>query len=118
MSLRMSYCSILQLFLKALKKVVCLRDEEYFPLEEVEAVSLRSLEKQFLANSETIKAETSKLEKDVEEILRNLSVLVTMTSQSRGDMRNEWYQVALVFDRIMCFLFSLVFVVCTCALLG
>lgn len=93
-------------------------DEAYYPLEETETVSLRSLEKQVLVNSETIKPDTSKLERDVEEILRNLAVLIKLTSQTRFGMRTEWYQVALVFDRIMCFLFTLMFVVCTCVLLG
>lgn len=98
--------------------MVCLGDESYYPLEETEAVSLRSLEKNMLPSSDAHKPETSKLEQDVEEILRQVNMLVNVTSYTRNSMRNEWYQVALVFDRVMCGLFCFVFVIYSCALLG
>lgn len=111
---------IRQLFLKTLKKLVCLNDDNYYPLDDKESVSLQGIEKQSLNTDQTIKTDGNKLERDVSEILRHVNTLVirTLVAKSRSDARNEWYQVGIVIDRIMCFLFMLIFVVYSCALLG
>ncbi|XP_045197749.2 neuronal acetylcholine receptor subunit beta-3-like isoform X3 [Mercenaria mercenaria] len=111
---------IRQLFLKTLKKIVCVNEDSYHPLDDTETISFKSIDKQTVTNSADGKHDGNKLERDVDEILKQVNVLVvrSVIAESRRNVRTEWYQVVLVFDRIMCLLFLLVFVVYSCVLLG
>lgn len=110
---------IRQVFLRSLKKLVCVTEDSYHPLEDTEAISFRNIEKQTNDNAD-VKSDASKLEKDVGEILKQVNMLVkhSVVAESRRGVRSEWYQLALVFDRIMCFLFLIIFVVYSCVLLS
>ncbi|XP_052241125.1 acetylcholine receptor subunit alpha-like isoform X1 [Dreissena polymorpha] len=111
-----------KIFLKTLKKLVCLGDDAYYPLEESEAVSLRSLEKQSVVThaDSPRNAEETKMERDMDEILRHVTTLVmrTAVTDSHCDAHAQWYQVAMVLDRVMCIFFTAIFVIYTCAILG
>ena len=108
--------------MKTLKKLVCLGDDAYYPLEESEAVSLRSLEKQSVVThaDSPRNAEETKMERDMDEILRHVTTLVmrTAVTDSHCDAHAQWYQVAMVLDRVMCIFFTAIFVIYTCAILG
>ena len=108
-----------QVFLKSLKKLVCLGEDTYYPLDESETISMRGLDKQILTVDSTTKTEGSRLERDVEEILRHIHTLVVNSTakQARLDVRSEWHQVAIVFDRILFFIFMLTFIIYSCVLL-
>lgn len=108
-----------QVFLKSLKKLVCLGEDTYYPLDESETISMRGLDKQILTVDSTTKTEGSRLERDVEEILRHVHSLVVNSTakQARLDVRSEWHQVAIVFDRILFFIFMLTFIIYSCVLL-
>ena len=111
--------SISQIFLKSLKKLVCLGDDTYYPLDESETISMRGLDKAIISVDSSSKVEGSRLEKDVEEILRHVHSLVVNNTakEARFDVRSEWHQVAIVFDRILFFVFMLTFVIYSCVLL-
>lgn len=108
-----------QIFLKSLKKLVCLGEDSYYPLDESETISMRGLDKQIITLDSTTKIEGSRLEKDVEEILRHVHSLVVKSTakEARLDVRSEWHQVAIVFDRVLFFIFMLTFVIYSCVLL-
>lgn len=109
-----------QVFLKTLRKIVCLSDDSYYLLDDKESVSLQSIEKHPVNADQAIRNDGNKLERDVAEILRHVNTIVIRTAmaESRSGTRSEWYQVGIVFDRIMCFLFVLIFIVYSCALLS
>ncbi|XP_060585218.1 acetylcholine receptor subunit alpha-like 1 isoform X3 [Ruditapes philippinarum] len=110
-----------QLFLKTLKKLVCVTEDSYHPLDDTETISFKGIERQSVVpNTPDIKHGDNKLERDVEEILKQVNVLAvrSLIAESHGNVRTEWYQVVLVFDRIMFVLFLLIFVVYSCVLLG
>jgi hypothetical protein len=109
-----------QVFLKTLRKIVCLSDDSYYLLDDKESVSLQSIEKHPVNADQAIRNDGNKLERDVAEILRHVNTIVIRTAmaESRSNTRSEWYQVGIVFDRIMCFLFVLIFIVYSCALLS
>ena len=104
--------------MKTLKKLLCLGDDVYYPLDESETISMRGLEKQVL-NDNSPKIEGSRVERDVQEILRHVHTLVIKSSakDARAEMRSEWQQVAIVFDRILFFIFALTFIIYSCVLL-
>ncbi|KAL3883545.1 hypothetical protein ACJMK2_029828 [Sinanodonta woodiana] len=114
------------IFLKTLKKMVCLGDTIYYPLEESETISLRGLDKPVInidtasKSSDQTKQYSSKLERDVEEILRYLHSLVVRSTadEARNEIYSEWSQVALVIDRLLCFFFFVTFLVCSFVLLA
>lgn len=108
-----------QIFLKSLKKLVCLGDDTYYPLDESETISMRGLDKTIISVDGSSKGDGSRLEKDVEEILRHVHSLVVNNTakEARLDIRSEWHQVAIVFDRILFFVFMLTFVIYSCVLL-
>ena len=62
----------------------------------------------------------TKMERDVEEILRHVHTLTLRTTvmEARQEIRNEWHQVALVIDRLLCFLFAMTFLLYTFVLLA
>jgi hypothetical protein len=62
----------------------------------------------------------TKLEKDVEEILRHVQTMIicTKATQAQQEVQNEWRQVALILDRILCFLFGATFLLYTFVLLA
>ena len=109
---------IFQVFLKTLKRFFCLT-EPYYPLDESETISLKGLDKP-LINSETAvsKQGVNKMERDIGEILRCLNTLIArnVAIESRKDIHSEWYQLAIVFDRILCFFFFVIFVIYSCVL--
>ena len=80
---------------------------------------MRGLDKQVLTVENSSKIEGSRIEKDVEEILRHVHTLVvkSTTKEARTDVSSEWHQVAIVFDRILFFIFLLTFIIYSCVLL-
>ncbi|XP_060068345.1 neuronal acetylcholine receptor subunit alpha-5-like [Ylistrum balloti] len=109
-----------QLFLRGLKRVVCLGDDTYYPLDELETVSMRGLDRTMDGIVRQENTTQSKMERDVEEILRHLHTLTIRSTvlEARHEIRNEWHQVALVLDRIFFFLFILTFLLYTFVLLA
>ncbi|KAL4233336.1 Neurotransmitter-gated ion-channel transmembrane region [Mactra antiquata] len=111
---------IRQLFLKTFKSLVCVTDDNYYPLENSETLSLRSLEKLSTTTSnDSARNDGDKIERDIEDIMKNVNTILmyNIKRDSHACVKTEWYQVALVLDRMMCFIFGLIFVVYTCVLL-
>ncbi|CAG2210644.1 neuronal acetylcholine receptor subunit beta-3-like isoform X1 [Mytilus edulis] len=108
-------------FLRGLKRLVCLGDDTYYPLDESETVSMRGLDRPLDSMTKPDTTTTqSKMEKDIEEILRHVHTMAFRATvlEARQDVRNEWHQVALVIDRLLCFLFFITFLLYTFVLLG
>lgn len=107
--------------MRGLKRLVCLGDDTYYPLDESETVSMRGLDRPMenMTKPDTTTTQT-KMEKDIEEILRHVHGMAFRTTvlEARQDVRNEWHQVALVIDRVLCFVFFLTFLLYTFVLLG
>lgn len=107
--------------LRGLRRLVCLGDDSYFPLNEIDTLTMKTLD--IPAVEPTVKPDIpgspNKLEKDVEEILRHVQTMIicTKTAQARQEVQNEWRQVAVVFDRVLCFLFGTTFLLYTFVLL-
>lgn len=100
---------------------MCLGDDAYFPLNEIDTLSMKSLDipsVEPIVKSD-ISGNQSKLEKDVEEILRHVQTMIicTKTAQARTEVQNEWKEVAFVLDRVLCFLFGATFLLYTFVLL-
>ncbi|NP_001267752.1 neuronal acetylcholine receptor subunit alpha-9-like precursor [Aplysia californica] len=114
------------IFLRSLKRLVCLGSDSYYPLSDVDPISMRGLDKTIssqdrqLTNVENRSATTSKMEKDLEEITRQVNLLSARISvqDARDDALCEWRQVALVVDRVLFFFFSLIFLMCSVILLA
>ncbi|CAL1546815.1 unnamed protein product [Lymnaea stagnalis] len=114
------------IFLRSLKRLVCLGNDSYYPLTDLDTISMRGLDKTMAAqdrqpaNPELRGINSSKVEKDIEEITRNVSIFCAKIAlqESRQDVLNEWRQVALVVDRVLFFLFLLVFLMCSVILLA
>ncbi|XP_022292441.2 neuronal acetylcholine receptor subunit alpha-6-like isoform X1 [Crassostrea virginica] len=110
-----------QCVLRGLRRLVCLGDDSYFPLNEIDTLTMKTLD--IPAVEPTVKPDIpgspNKLEKDVEEILRHVQTMIicTKTAQARQEVQNEWRQVAVVFDRVLCFLFGTTFLLYTFVLL-
>ncbi|BFZ10098.1 hypothetical protein BsWGS_13138 [Bradybaena similaris] len=101
------------IFLRSLKRLVLLGNDSYYPLTDFDTISMRGLDKT-LASQERQGADlrganTSKLEREMEELNCN---------EARQDILNEWRQVALVMDRVLFFLFLLMFLLCSVILLA
>lgn len=112
---------LLQCILRGLRRLVCLGDDAYFPLNEIDTLSMKSLDipaVEPIVKSD-ISGNQSKLEKDVEEILRHVQTMIicTKTAQARKEVQNEWKEVAVVLDRVLCFLFGATFLLYTFVLL-
>lgn len=110
-----------QCILRGLRRLVCLGDDAYFPLNEIDTLSMKSLDipaVEPIVKSD-ISGNQSKLEKDVEEILRHVQTMIicTKTAQARKEVQNEWKEVAVVLDRVLCFLFGATFLLYTFVLL-
>ncbi|XP_041352662.1 neuronal acetylcholine receptor subunit alpha-3-like [Gigantopelta aegis] len=116
------------IFLRSLKRLVCLGGESYYPLDETESISLRGIDKTSVGAPTPTEGSqrnqdtrcSSKVETTMVDILRQLHLLTARAAidEARNDMLNEWYQVALVLDRVMFFFFILIFLMCTVILLG
>ena len=108
------------MFLTALRRLVCVAEDAYLPLEDTEAVSFRSLEKALLPTTDNTRSEGSKLERDVEEILSQINSLALRNTQVpvRADVRTEWYKLAQVLDRLLAIVFTVIVIVYSFALLG
>ena len=80
---------------------------------------MRGLDKTIISVDSSSKVEGSRLEKDVEEILRHVHSLVVKNTatEARIDIRSEWHQVAIVFDRILFLVFMFTFIIYSCVLL-
>lgn len=106
--------------------MVCLGGDAYYPLDEMETITMRGLDKTTNIHDVDYPKPTdmtshpSKLERDVEEILKHMRTLATKEAilDARLEIRSEWQQVAMVVDRILCFLFMLIFFISTFVLLG
>ncbi|KAK3097858.1 hypothetical protein FSP39_013889 [Pinctada imbricata] len=109
-------------FLRGLKRLVCLGEDTYYPLDEMETISMRGLDRAVDGNvrQQTEITSQNKLERDVEEILRHVHTLTLRSTviEARHEIRNEWHQVALVLDRLLCFLFAMTFLLYTFVLLA
>lgn len=108
-------------FLRGLKRLVCLGDDTYYPLDESETVSMRGLDRPLDTSTKPdTTTSQSKMEKDIEEILRHVHTMAFRSTvlEARQDVRNEWHQVAIVIDRLLCFLFFITFLLYTFVLLG
>lgn len=69
---------LLQCILRGLRRLVCLGDDAYFPLNEIDTLSMKSLDipaVEPIVKSD-ISGNQSKLEKDVEEILRHVQTMI------------------------------------------
>ncbi|KAK0064423.1 nicotinic acetylcholine receptor subunit type H, partial [Biomphalaria pfeifferi] len=114
------------IFLRSLKRLVCLGNDSYYPLNDLDTISMRGLDKTMASqerqqtNSDIRGMNSSKVERDIEEICRNMNLLSAKIAlqDSRQDVLNEWHQVALVVDRVLFFLFFLVFLMCSVILLA
>ncbi|XP_059165447.1 neuronal acetylcholine receptor subunit alpha-3-like [Physella acuta] len=114
------------IFLRSLKRLVCLGNDSYYPLTDLDTISMRGLDKTITcqdrqpSNSDLRGINSSKVEKDIEEVNRNLSILSAKIAlqDARQEVLNEWRQVALVVDRVLFFLFLLVFLMCSVILLA
>lgn len=80
---------------------------------------MRGLDRQVEIRQE-MTPQQSKLEKDVEDILRHVHSLNIRSTvlESRQEVKNEWQQVALVIDRILFIFFLFTFLMYTVILLS
>ncbi|XP_050390758.2 acetylcholine receptor subunit beta-like 2 isoform X1 [Patella vulgata] len=112
-------------FLRSLKRIVCLGNDNYYPLSSTDCVSMKGLENPVLSSStDGQKAKETnngyKLEADVEDLNRQLHILTARarTNEVKEEMLGEWRQVSLVLDRVLFFLFMLTILIYTVVLLG
>ncbi|KAK6169464.1 hypothetical protein SNE40_020514 [Patella caerulea] len=112
-------------FLRSLKRIVCLGNDNYYPLSSADCVSMKGLENPMLSSStdgqktkETNNG--SKLEADVEDLNRQLHILTARarSNEVKEEMIGEWRQVSLVLDRVLFFFFMLTILIYTVVLLG
>ncbi len=128
-NIRPSELSFLQIFLRSLKRLVCLGGDSYYPLDEMETITMRGLDKSAtvgisspgdgpMRNQDS--RSPSKLERDVEDLLKQLHLLTTRAaiSEARQEMLSEWHQVALVLDRVLFFFFMVTFLMCSVIVLA
>ncbi|KAK7108213.1 neuronal acetylcholine receptor subunit alpha-3-like [Littorina saxatilis] len=134
------------IFLRSLKRLVCLGSDTYYPINDLETISMRGLDQpktsltpgsvstdrrdlqQQQQQQQTCVGDltrsaattTAKLEREVEEISRQLHVMGVRAhvQDARADAVNEWRLVALVVDRILFFLFLFVYLMCAVIVLA
>ncbi|KAK6169466.1 hypothetical protein SNE40_020516 [Patella caerulea] len=102
-------------FLRCLKRIVCLGNDTDNPGEACNASgSMKGLENPMLSSStdgqKVKETETgSKLEADVEDLNRQIRFFTrrVRSNEVKEEMLGEWHQVSLVIDRIIFFLFLL-----------
>ncbi|XP_071112930.1 neuronal acetylcholine receptor subunit alpha-10-like [Haliotis cracherodii] len=116
------------IFLRSLKRLVCLGSDNYYPLDEMETITMRGLDKSATVGMSSLgdgpmsnqdSRPPTKLERDVDDILKQVHLLTTRAAicEARQEMLSEWHQVALVMDRVLFFLFMLIFLMCSVILL-
>lgn len=78
-----------QCILRGLRRLVCLGDDAYFPLNEIDTLSMKSLDipaVEPIVKSD-ISGNQSKLEKDVEEILRHVQTMIIVQKLRRRERK-------------------------------
>lgn len=110
-----------QVFLRSLRRLVCLGGDAYYPLDEQETVSMRGLDR--ASESDVIVRQQDnqaipKAERDMDEVKKHVRSLAIRGAvlEARQEVFAEWQQVALVIDRIMCIFFLLTFLISTITL--
>eukprot|EP00106_Octopus_bimaculoides_P002021 XP_014769463.1 PREDICTED: neuronal acetylcholine receptor subunit alpha-5-like [Octopus bimaculoides] len=102
----------LQIFLKGLRKLVCLGDDTYHPTDEQETMSMRGKDVVVGVNDEkppqTSGGNMDEINKHMQSLAQRDSVL-----DARQEVLAEWQQMAMVIDRIMFILFLIIFVIST-----
>lgn len=110
------------IFLRSLRRLVCLGTDNYYPLSDMEAISMRGLQPPGNAGNQEVRGNStsSKLERDMEDVSRQLNHLSTRFAKKevRHDVLDEWHQVALVIDRTLFLLFIFIFILCSIILLA
>ncbi|KAK7503109.1 hypothetical protein BaRGS_00005735 [Batillaria attramentaria] len=127
---------VFQIFLRSLKRLVCLGSDTYYLLNDLETISMRGLDhpktsftnavttsstdRREQTNAGDARVNNAKLEREVEEVNRQLHVLGARThvQDSRAEALSEWRLVALVLDRVLFFIFFLVYVLCAVIVLA
>ncbi|GAB1606926.1 neuronal acetylcholine receptor subunit alpha-5-like [Argonauta hians] len=110
-----------QIFLRSLRRLVCLGGDAYYPLNEQETVSMRGLDR--AADTEVIvrpqdNQVVPKTERDMDEIKKHVRSMALRGAvlDARQEIFAEWQQVALVIDRILCIFFLLTYLISTTCL--
>ncbi|KAL8611572.1 hypothetical protein ACOMHN_067011 [Nucella lapillus] len=121
------------IFLRSLKRLVCLGSDTYYPINDMETITMRGLDNpktSFAINSadrrdqgSTVgdpRAVNARLERELEEVSRQLHVLGARAhlQDTRSDNLNEWRLVALVLDRVLFFVFFVIYLLCAVIVLG
>ncbi|XP_064607615.1 neuronal acetylcholine receptor subunit alpha-2-like isoform X2 [Liolophura sinensis] len=108
-----------KIFLQGLKRVACFGEDTYYPLDEMETISMRGLDRHMTEAESNQKASetssSSKMEKDVEQILKHMRgvAIRNSVSDARADIRSEWQLVAMVIDRLLFGLYVLMIFITT-----
>ena len=122
----------MQIFLRSLKRLVCLGSDTYYLLNDLETISMRGLDNPKTSFTPAINSErrdqtgvgdargSARLEREVEEVSRQLHVLGARAhmQDSRAETVNEWRLVALVLDRVLFFVFFLIYLMCAVIVLA
>ncbi|XP_029656644.1 neuronal acetylcholine receptor subunit alpha-5 [Octopus sinensis] len=103
------------IFLKGLRKLVCLGDDTYQPTDEQEAMSMRGKDVVVGVNEEkppqTSGGNMDEINKHMQSLAQRDSIL-----DARQEILSEWQQLAMVIDRILFILFLIVFIISTISL--
>lgn len=123
----------LQIFLRSLKRLVCLGSDTYYLLNDLETISMRGLDQpktSLTTSSVTCDRRdqpaamdmrcSPRLEREVEEVSRQLHLLTARAhlQDSRTEVINEWRLVGLVLDRLLFFVFLLIYLMCAVIVLA
>ncbi|XP_050390754.1 neuronal acetylcholine receptor subunit alpha-2 isoform X2 [Patella vulgata] len=114
---------IRSVFLSCLKPIVCLENDNYYPVISTGCVPMKDF-----ASPSGLSTEHdghrdgkngSKLETDVEDLNRQVCLLTARarTNEVKEEMLGEWRQVSLVLDRVLFFLFMFTIFIYTVVLL-
>ncbi|XP_076466888.1 neuronal acetylcholine receptor subunit alpha-3-like [Babylonia areolata] len=122
------------IFLRSLKRLVCLGSDTYYPINDMETITMRGLDHPKTSFAITSadrgrdpppatgdpRAVNAKLERDLEEVSRQLHLLGARAhvQDSRSENLNEWRLVALVLDRVLFFVFFVIYLLCAVIVLG
>ncbi|XP_025097809.1 neuronal acetylcholine receptor subunit alpha-7-like [Pomacea canaliculata] len=121
------------IFLRSLKRLVCLGSDTYYLLNDLETISMRGLDQpktSLTTSSVTCDRRdqpaamdmrcSPRLEREVEEVSRQLHLLTARAhlQDSRTEVINEWRLVGLVLDRLLFFVFLLIYLMCAVIVLA
>ncbi|CAI9738546.1 neuronal acetylcholine receptor subunit alpha-5-like [Octopus vulgaris] len=103
------------IFLKGLRRLVCLGDDTYRPTDEQEAMSMRGKDVVVGVTEEkppqTPGGNMDEINKHMQSLAQRDSIL-----DARQEILAEWQQLAMVIDRILFILFLIVFIISTISL--